>query len=87
MEKRILALPVRFGGIAVLVTQYYLPTLSILYQPALTEILRMSYTAKTKILPTMTEYKLIIRSTWSRRKKNRYYRTNTINYLKKLMLD
>ena len=37
-------------------------TVSILHQSALLEILPMSSTTKTKILPTMTEYKLRITS-------------------------
>ena len=41
---------------------YYLLTVSILHQSALLEILPVSSTTKTKILPTMTEYKLRITS-------------------------
>ena len=78
IERRILALPVRLGGIGLTVTLYYLLTVSILHQSALLEILPMSSTTETKILPTLTEYKLRITSNWSRHKKNGYCRMNTI---------
>ena len=75
IERRILALPVRLGGIG-LSNPVLSADVSTLHQPALLEI-----------LPTMTEYKLRITSNWSRHKKNGYCRMNTINYLKRLMLE
>ena len=85
-ERRKLALPVRFGGIG--------PSNPVLSadlehsaSTSITNVLPMSSIAKAKILPIMTEYKLRITSNWSRHKKYRYCRRNTINYLKKLMLE
>ena len=54
---------------------------------SLLEILPMSSITKTKILPTMTGYKLRITSNWSKHKKNGYCRMNTIYYLKRLLLE